>query len=87
MRCVNNLKEWVRKQRNSRTGTAKGSNVLLPKVAQYPFRRNFSSLCQSMELKKAEQRGGVWMSHLNGPQSNSVWILGKWVNKNSFFWS
>lgn len=72
MRCVNNLKEWVRKQGNSRTRIAKGSNVLLLKVAQYPFRRNFCSLCKSLELKKAEQRGYIGMSHVNGPQSTSV---------------
>lgn len=87
MRCVNNLKEWVWKQGNSRTRIKKGSNVLLLKVAQYPFRRNLSSLCKSVELKKAEQRGYIWMSHMNGPQSTSVWILGKWVNENIFFWS
>lgn len=87
MRCVNSLKEWVRKQENSRTGTAKGSNVLLLKVAQYPFRRNVSGLCKCLELKKAEQRGFIWGSHKNEPLSTSVWILGKWISENTFFWS
>lgn len=61
MRCVNNLKEWVRKQGNSRARIAKGSNVLLLKVARYPLRRSLSSLCKSVELKKAEQREGIYV--------------------------
>lgn len=79
MRCVNNLKEWVRKQGN-RPRRAKASNVPWLKAAQFPFRRNLSSLCESMELEKAEQRGYVWVSHMNVPQSTTVWVLGKRVN-------
>lgn len=60
---------------SSRTRTAKGSNVLLPTVAEYLFKSNVSSLCKSVKLKKAEQKGYIWMSH---EQPSEYLVLDSW---------
>lgn len=71
MRCVNNLKEWVRKQASSRTRIAKGSNVLLLKVASTLSGEIFPACVNPWNWKRQSREGiygwAIWMD-LRVPQ-------------------